>query len=779
MPVSVMERKMLYCPKCNRTYEEGTQRFCTVDGIRLNSGSAAVKTGTGAAGIFSSLLERKSSRYENDEKITPKPAPIKPIEPKIEKVEKPVLRPNLSQKVFADEGLPLKKEEKPVQPEKPVQSEKPAARLIKPSEIASGTAEIGDRSLNPTGRLALNWENPKVMLGQTVKGRYYVTEQLSQDDSGISYLAEDKIVPNKQVVVRVLMDEKDDEFLSNIFAEERVSLSHINHPNVVKVLDSGELLEGMPFVVTERVDGFSLKEKLQKLESFNPLRTGRVIRQASYALSEVHQNGILHRSLKPENIFLTVSEAGTEQVKVTDFVVSNGARNHNLENVKYLSPEQLEGKLPNFASDIYSLGVVAFQMLTGRLPFSFTSPQQLLKAQKEGLKVLPSNLRLDISPAVDEIFEKALAYNPSDRYPKARDFGDALFNALSVSGAVEDTIELEPLAEVKDQAIHLPSSSILIPKTHSAKTDSHHLKIEAQTDDLTEIENDKNSFAGTPKNDLAWEKRSPEPIQTGSWITFLLAALGILLLIAASVMIYRYASNRQTVQDYTPTPPPPVANPNDPKPTITEAMTQEDSPTPTEVESPPLPRNISQPPNTKYFENSKLEVKGDLAKNYRGFKLFYPEDWEKNQSQTNFVDVSKKAESGTPIEQFLVSYYESKGTFKEDAPNFPKLVEDSNKKLSKLITNYRFISESEKNVNQGWRGYEMKFEGRGETNKGEKITIWGRRLFIPAARKGEKSGFVITMLATSLSDSVKSADDVGIKGNLGGILETFEPSTLD
>ena len=214
------------------------------------------------------------------------------------------------------------------------------------------------------------------------------------------------------------------------------------------------------------MDGFSLDEKLQILDNFSPLRTARIIRQASYALSEVHQNGILHRGLKPENIFLTISEAGTEQVKVTDFVVTNFLNKQSLESLRYVSPEQLEGKLPNFASDIYSLAVIAFQMLTGRQPFSFSTADQLLKAQKAGLKMGASNLRLDISPTIDEVLEKALSYSPSDRYPKARDFGDALYNALTASSSVTKSAESESLLLKKDDFV--VSNSIIVPALKEA-----------------------------------------------------------------------------------------------------------------------------------------------------------------------------------------------------------------------------------------------------------------------------------------------------------------------
>ena len=418
MAVTIVRNGMLYCPKCGSTYKEGTQRFCTNEGGRLLPAEAAKKTISNSKGIFSNLLDKTPRIIQNDETIKDSPK-FSPIQPKI--AEKPTFQTNFTSKVFKSENAPVLKDEKPIQPVKPI------VRLIKQSDVHSGTADIGDRKANPNGREALTRQNPKVLVGQTIKGRYCITDLVSDDKTSFVYLAGDKIIADKQVMFRVLLDEKKDDFLSKVLSEERVSLSHINHPNVAGVLDSGELLEGNPFIVSEYVDGFSLDEKLQILDSFNPLRTARIIRQASYALSEVHQNGILHRSLKPSNIMLAVSESGTEQVKVTDFVVASGVNKQNTESLKYISPEQLEGKLPNFASDIYSLAAIAFQMLTGRLPFAFTNADQLLKAQKEGLKIGASNLKLDLSPVVDEVLEKALAYAPSERYPKARDFGDALF----------------------------------------------------------------------------------------------------------------------------------------------------------------------------------------------------------------------------------------------------------------------------------------------------------------------------------------------------------------
>lgn len=763
MAVATEERKMLYCPKCNATYQEGTQRFCSNDGSRLVSANVA-KSSSNSNGVFTSLLGMASSQNDQDEKLGSNRHELNRREP-------PVFHTSFSSKVFKDDNLTVQKEEKPVQV--PIQTPPPVVRLIKPNEIASGTAEVGDRKTNPTGRLALSWNNPRVLLGQTIKGRYYIIEKIDQDDSSIAYLAEDKIVANKNVVVRVLMEEKKDAFLSKIFAEERVSLSHINHPNVVGVLDSGELLEGLPFVVSESVDGFSLKEKLGKLEQFNPLRTARIIRQASYALSEVHQNGILHRSLRPSSVFLTVSEIGTEQVKVTDFVVSNGANKLNIENAKYLSPEQIEGKMPNFASDIYSLAIIAYQMLTGSMPFDFASADQLLKAQREKLYLAPSKIRNELSGSVDEVFAKALAYNSTERYPKARDFGDALFSALSLAPDTENSIEIKGVELKESPKTETVSDTIRIPRLNESAPaiEANQIKIEAKKD-LEEIDGEITKIPA-PTSELAWEKRSPEPVQTMSPLVMGLIGLGILFLGLFAYLSWNYFKNR---------PADPEVLVNNPTPAIPQNEIPV-TPIPNEIESPPLPRTISQPANTEYFQNSKTEQKDktDLLKNYRGFTLYYPNTWTKNSSKTNFLDVSKKTEDGSLLEQMLITSYNSTGLFSKDKELFPKLVEKSNKDLKAALgDNYKVVSQGEVNIQNGrWKVYEVSFQSSGKGADGKDLTVWGRRIWLPTQNPTMRNGFVITMLATSLSPEITKIEDVGNKGDLATILETFEPSTQD
>lgn len=808
---------MLYCPKCQQTYEEAAQRFCLKDGARLLPAPSSGKSANQTGGVFSKILNRNS---QTDAEGNPTNS-------------FPSFSPPAGKMFRAEEDLlSLPEIETP---------QKPLPRIIKPSEVPMSQASLGDRKINPTGRPALSWENPNALLQQTVKNRYLITKKLEQDENSIGYLAEDKLVPNKKVLVRILMEQDaNDKFTNKIFAEERVSLSHVNHPNVASVIDSGELLEGNPFIITEYVEGTSVKDMLNRKGEFNGLRTARIVRQVSYALSEVHQNGVLHRNLKPENLILTLNEEGAELVKLINFGVPNAKTNK--ENLAYKSPEQLEGNTATFASDIYSLAIVAYQMLTGRLPFNTSSVVNLLKSQREGMTLSPTNLRLDLPPAIDGIFERALAFSPSERYPKARDFGDALYNALNTAVSAEkneqsseaEKINILPNERIEEnvrKAINqtqevefnqaedillplMPAATVGVVKDEGFELDIPAVERDSDVGSVISLENIDTlenidepppppssdveklveSETKTPK-DLAWEKRSPEPPQVGNSSKTLLSLLGIAIILTGMAAFWFYILNRPNNIPIVSTPTenvnasvqnPEIAatgNLNNAAPENSNAAIENSNvaaqplPTPKDIEVPPPARTIAQPPNTVFFETNKENLTGDLLRNFVGFSLYYPNDWVKNDAQNNFLDVAKKSADGKPVEQLLVSYYDSKGTFETDEQKFPALVEKSNKDLAKIIPGYRIVSKQETKINGDWRAYEVKFQGSGETQKdGKKLTIWGRRIWIPAARPGTKNGYVVTMLATSLSPEISNIYDVGVKGDLGTVFGTFEPN---
>lgn len=797
MAFSAVTEIMLYCPKCQSTYPSGSRRFCDNDGARLTNAPNTTNAPKTKGGIFTNLLGRTLPTNQTDEKLASTPKFV-PFNPPAEKQTELIVPKNIelpkTEEVFEldldlfDTELPkseLKTESESdqeiVEP-KDVPIAKPYARIIKPNEIASGTAEVGDRRTNPAGRDALSWENPQALIGQTVKGRYEIIKILGEDDESISYLAEDKILPEKKVFVRVFMEEYEvEDFSSAIFAEERVSLSHINHPNIAKLIDSSELLEGKSFIVTEFVEGKTIKDMLNRTGQFNALRTARIIRQASYGLSEAHQNGVLHRNLKPESIILSVSEAGTEQVKLTNFGILYDKINEN--NLAYKAPEQVEGKLANYASDIYSLAIIAYQMLTNRLPFNAASVETLRKSQKEGLTVLPTNLRLDVPPLVDDILIKALSPNPTERYPKARDFGDAFFNAVTTSAPWEEqktALTLEPKKEKEKNYVVLspinPKQTDVLEEEIAETVDIEE-KTEAKTvneDFVTETE-EIGEIEEKIEEELPWEKRSPDTVRESNphWLMIGIFALGLLLF--AGVWYYLW-TRQNTPDNSVVTSNPSLENTSESMPVI-----QTPAPVSDEInETPPIKRNVEQPPNTNYFQSSKQGLEGDLAKNFLGFSLYYPNNWSKSNSKTEFLDISNKTADGLPVKQVLITRYESKGLYSQDKANFPKLVEKSNKDLRESNPNstFRIISQGETTIQNGrWKAYEVRFEQKGKVGNDGELTLWGRRFWIPIQRPGKNSGYVITLVATSLAPNIERAENFVIDEELNQILETFEPES--
>ena len=745
----------VYCPKCGQNFEEGSRRFCPTDGSRLISDSYVQPE---SPGIFSNLMPKTAPVGGADEVLSETPKII---------VREPELDLFAEKKVVADDELPFFELDDiqpaiveqpefvpppPLQIPEPISEPRPAARKINPYDIPAGHVELDDSERTASVFNDFDANDPDGFVGRMVKGRYKVTEFLGGDETGLAYLADDKIVSDKMVLVRILLEADADPMMESILAEERVSLSHFSHPNIARLVDSGAFTNGTEFLISEYTDALSVRDILSIHGKFHTARTARVIRQASYALSEAHQEGIIHRDLRPENIILSISETDAEQVKLVNFGASNG--DPNPHNAAYKAPEILDGRVSTAASDTFSLAVVAFEMLTGNLPFVGESTKELMRLQHGGLKTRPSQTDPGISPEVDEVFDKAFAFKAVGRYTKAREFGDALFDALTGAPQV-----LAPAAFDGNDVVELSPAEIVVDRQPKV--------IESKVEILKPLE----TAPANRQVEPAWKNRSPEPPQEETSRGKILAVIGILALLGLLVLgLYYFLGSSGSRQGDANI----VQNSNGPStPTITS-----------DTEMPPQPRKIAQPANTDYYSNNKQNLKGDLLRNFVGFSIYYPKEWKLNGPQESvtagsrgkFLDISRSTPEGQLKEQMLVSYYPSKGTFNNDADKFPQMVKETNETLKKLLPGYQMVSEGEIKLNGDWRAYEVKFQAGGTSETGEKLIVWGRRLFIPASRLDARNGFEITMLATSLADTVKSVDDVGVNGELASILYSFEPT---
>jgi flagellar basal body-associated protein FliL len=192
----------------------------------------------------------------------------------------------------------------------------------------------------------------------------------------------------------------------------------------------------------------------------------------------------------------------------------------------------------------------------------------------------------------------------------------------------------------------------------------------------------------------------------------------------------------------------------------------------------PTATAVQPPPNSTQFVNTRRNLNSLLTEHYADFSFYYPRSWELDtkagsEGSSNFVKVERKLPPDFTQENFAVGYYESNGTVEADRPVYPSLVRSFDSKLSAAFPEYRKVSEGETKINS-LSGYEFRFQSisRG-TEKGD-ITIWGRVVFLPPGTEGDKRGVTLLMLATSVAPELTSIDDVGVRGELPVILNTFK-----
>ncbi len=227
--------------------------------------------------------------------------------------------------------------------------------------------------------------------GVLIKGRYLIERELGRGGVGVVYLARDQQLHSKQVVIKALQDKSyQNAWFLKKFHQEIEALSRLDHPGIVTVSDAGEMPDGKPFYVMQYVEGTTLRSYL-KPEGMEPQRAAQIIQQVGQALSAAHARGILHLDLKPSNIMVQDSEEGEVRARLIDFGVAKirdpqftgeSEKTGLGGTLDYMAPEQIKG-MPAASSDIFALGVIAYEMLTGRRLFRAASTGGPLSASKD------------------------------------------------------------------------------------------------------------------------------------------------------------------------------------------------------------------------------------------------------------------------------------------------------------------------------------------------------------------------------------------------------------
>jgi len=279
--------------------------------------------------------------------------------------------------------------------------------------------------------------------GVTLGGRYRLDERIAGGGMGDVWRGTDEVL-GRTVAVKILLPALLDEpGFAERFRGEARTMATINHPGVVDVYDYGSDQQ-LAFLVMEYVEGDALSRTLSRVGRLTPARTMALVAQAADALQAAHANGIVHRDVKPGN--LLVRPNGT--LVLTDFGIARSAlvgqltvAGSVLGTASYISPEQASGDVATAASDVYALGVVAYQCLSGHRPFDGATPIEIaMKHVRETPRPLPA----DIPPPVRAIVDRALAKNPGDRWPSASAMAAVARQAAS---ALANTQQHQPAAQ--------------------------------------------------------------------------------------------------------------------------------------------------------------------------------------------------------------------------------------------------------------------------------------------------------------------------------------------
>ncbi|HNB51800.1 MAG TPA: serine/threonine-protein kinase, partial [Anaerolineales bacterium] len=283
------------------------------------------------------------------------------------------------------------------------------------------------------------------IIGQNIR-KYQILSKLGSGGMGSVFRARDAIL-ERDVALKLLAPTlaNDDSFVERFRLEAR-SLARLDHPHIVKVYDA-DWDNNRLFLVMEYVDGGSLAELIKQEKNLRPALVIKLLQQTASGLDYAHQRGLIHRDIKPANILLD----SQGNAKLTDFglvkdsnttLTADGTR---LGTPAYMAPEQIQGEEVTPALDVYALGVVAYEMLSGRTPF-----QGNMSSIFEGhlLRQIPaiSQINPDVHKDAQVVLAKVLAKNPADRYPSASNFVQALTDALHLeerpSNAVTPAVTL-------------------------------------------------------------------------------------------------------------------------------------------------------------------------------------------------------------------------------------------------------------------------------------------------------------------------------------------------
>ena len=295
------------------------------------------------------------------------------------------------------------------------------------------------------------------MIGRVLGNRYEIIEKIGGGGMSNVYKAKCNVL-NRFVAIKILRDEltQDSEFVEK-FKQESLSAASLTHPNIVNIYDTG-IEDDIYYIVMEYVKGETLKNYIKRKTRLSEQEAVKISRQVAEALKHAHSNNIVHRDIKPHNILLT----GDGTAKVTDFGIARASTSSTINNtsnvigsVHYFSPEQARGGYVDEKSDIYSLGVVMYEMITGTLPFDADNHISVAMKQIQEKPVLPSkrSKNIKISKNYEDIIMKCLEKHQSFRFQNT----DELLKKLETLNGNNEPVKADDIEIIDSPTIEIPA----------------------------------------------------------------------------------------------------------------------------------------------------------------------------------------------------------------------------------------------------------------------------------------------------------------------------------
>ena len=313
------------------------------------------------------------------------------------------------------------------------------------------------------------------LVGRTLDEKYYVEERLGSGGMGKVYRAR-HLSMDRPVAIKFLRQRfsEDEAARTRLLTEARAAVA-LRHSNAVSVTDFGQTVEGWVYIVMELLEGRTLRDIVSREAPLETARATSIMLQASDAVGAAHQAGIIHRDLKPSNILITQSADQPAVVKVLDFGIAKffagndddandlAQTNSVIGTPRYMSPEQHSGHELTPATDVYSLGVILYEMLTGMVPFSGSTPAEIAQKHVNDTPHSPREVVAAIPEDVERIVLHALEKQPSDRPPNAAEFRRELLDTADRLGLEHHAIKSVPDIEtLRDSGVESPSGRLVV-----------------------------------------------------------------------------------------------------------------------------------------------------------------------------------------------------------------------------------------------------------------------------------------------------------------------------